>query len=281
MKSLIIVIILCFVININAQSKMDSLLLTETEWVNKDLDYLRFFKDSVVYNLSEAKHQLIFDIENRKLSFKVRYRVGGSGLRTEEFKFKIKELKKDKLVIEPILEKKNRSYSKLDYSLLSKEKQYIFYNRGHLLSSINFKKITFHTSTCFGTCPSMSIQINIDGTVYFQGRMYTNDYKGNFDGSISKNDIYQLKKILNRSQLADIDKNWVQRSKYNDTPRYNYIIELFDGETIEINTNDQHPVLDKLSKYFMNIPEIANLVKAKERHKFEKSRIDHYKVSQN
>ncbi len=279
MKSLIIVIILCFVINVNAQTKIDSLLLTKTEWVNKDLDYLRFFKDSVVYNLSETKHQLLFDIENKELSFKVNYRVGGSSLRTEEFKFKIKELKKNKLVIEPILEDKN--YRKLNYGILSKEKQYIFYNRGHLLSSVNFKKITFHASTCFGTCPSMSIEINIDGTVYFQGRMYTYDHKGNFKGSISKNDTYQLKKILNRSQLADIDKNWVQRSKYNDTPRYNYIIELFDGETIEINTNDQHPLLDKLSKYFMDIPEIANLVRAKMKHKFEKSQIDYYRVSQN
>lgn len=267
--------------NINAQSNVDSLLLTKTEWVNKDLDYLRFFNDTVVYNLNETKHQLLFDVENRKLSFKVNYRVGGSGLRTEEFKFSIKELKKDKLVIEPILEKQNKSYSKINYSPLSKEKQYIFYNRGHLLSSVNFKKITFHTSTCFGRCPSMSIQINIDGTVYYQGRMYTNEYKGNFVGSISKNDIYQLKKILNRSQLAEINKNWVQRSKHNDTPRYNYIIELFDGETIEINTNDQHPVLDKLSAYFINIPEIASLVKAKEKHKFEKSHLDYYKVSQN
>ncbi len=281
MKSLIIVIILCFIININAQSKMDSLLLTNTEWVNKDLDYLRFFKDSVVYNLSETKRQLLFDIENRKLSFKVSYRVGSSGLRTEEFKFKIKELKKDKLVIEPILEKRKNGYNKLNYSILSKEKQYIFYNRGHLMSGVNFKKITFHTSTCFGTCPSMSIQINIDGTVYYQGRMFTKDYKGNFEGNISKNDIYQLKKILNRSQLAEINKNWVQRSKHNDTPRYNYIIELFDGETIEINTNDQHPVLDKLSKYFMNIPKIANLTRVKKKHKFDKSRIDHYRVSQN
>jgi len=282
MRNLLILFMLCFAVNISAQSKADSLLLTNTEWINKDLDYLRFFKDSVVYNFDDRKHELLFDIKNKKLSFKVKYAVGGSDLRMEEFKFKIKQLQKNKLVIVPIVEKEkldNKGYRKLDYSLFAKEKQYIFYNRGNLLSKVNFKKITFHSSTCFGTCPSMSIQINIDGTVYYQGRMYTKDFKGNFVGKLSKNDIYQLKKILNRSQLYDIDKNWEQKSKYTDTPRYNYIVELFDGKTIEINTNDQHPILDKLSEYFTNIPEIAQLVKSKNKHKFEESNSENYRVS--
>jgi hypothetical protein len=125
----------------------------------------------------------------------------------------------------------------------------------------------------------MSIQVNIDGTVHYQGRSFTNENKGNFVGKLSDNEIYQLKKILNRSQLYEIDKNWEQKSNYNDTPRYNYIVELFDGKTIEINTNDQHPILDRLSEYFMNIPEIADLVKAKNKHKFEESNIDNYRVS--
>jgi len=282
MKNLLILFVLCFAVNMNAQTKADSLLLTNTEWVNKDLDYLRFFKDSVIYNFDDIKHELLFDIKNKKLSFKVKYAVGGSDLRMEEFKFKIKQLQKNKLVIVPIVEKEkidSKEFHKLDYSLFAKEKQYIFYNRGNLLSKVNFKKITFHSSTCFGTCPSMSIQIDIDGTVYYQGRMYTKDFKGNFEGKLSKNDIYQLKKILNRSQLYDIDKNWEQKSKYTDTPRYNYIVELFDGKTIEINTNDQHPILDKLSEYFTNIPEIAQLVKSKNKHKFEESNSENYKVS--
>jgi len=284
MKNLIIIIIMCFAINTSAQSTADSLLLTKTEWINKDLDYLRFFKDSVVYNFDNIKHELLFDIKNRNLSFKVKYIVGGSGMRTEEFKFKINKLERNKLVIAPIIEKEkidNNAYRKLNFDLFSKEKQYVFYNRGQLLSKVNFKKITFHASTCFGTCPSMSIQVNVDGTVYYQGRLFTNEYKGNFEGKLSKNDIYQLKKILNRSQLFDIDKNWVQKSQYNDTPRYNYIVELFDGETIEINTNDQHPILDKLSEFFINIPEITDLYRAKDKHEFDESGIEQYKVSQN
>ncbi len=276
MKNLLFTLILLASLTVNSQSKASSnSLLTKTEWINKDLDYLRFNESSVIYNFDNKKQEVFFDLENKKLSFKVNYRVGGD-FKTEEFEFKIKELKKNKLVIVPIIEDEKSENSKLDRSLFSKEKQYVFYNRGSLLSKVNFKKITFHSSTCFGTCPSMSVQINIDGTVYYKGKEYA-DKKGNFVGKLSKNDIYQLKKILNRSQLRNIDENWKQKSKHNDTPKYTYIVELFDGETIEINTNDQHPILDKLSNYLLNIKEKVALEKVEERHKFDKSKIGLYK----
>ena len=85
---------------------------------------------------------------------------------------------------------------------------------------------------------------------------------------------------MNRSQLPALDQKWEQKSKPNDTPRYNYIVELSNGEMIEMNTNDQHPILDKLSEYFLNIPEIADLVKTKKKHEFAESHIEEYKVTQ-
>ncbi len=284
MKNLILIIVLCFTIVINAQSKADSLLLTKTEWVNKNLDYLRFFKDSVVYNLNETKQQLLFDIKNKKLSFKLEYSVGGSGLKTEEFNFRIKQLHKNKLVIAPIdkeEEIKIKNYNRLNTTPFLKEKQYVFYNRGQLISKIDFKKVTFHASTCFGTCPSISVEINRDGSIFYKGRIYAKEYTGNFTGKLSAKEIYALRKMLNRSQLKILDQKWEQKSKPNDTPRYNYIVELNDGRLIEINTNDQHPILDKLSEYFINIPQFSELVKTKKRYKFEESNIENYRVSYN
>jgi len=279
MKNLLFILILLATLIVNSQSKASSnSLLTKTEWINKDLDYLRFNDGSVVYNFDNKKQQVFFDLENKKLSFKVNYRIGGD-FKTEEFEFEIKELKKNKLVIVPIIKDgkgEKEEYRKLDHTLFSKDKKYVFYNRGVLLSKVNFKKITFHSSTCFGTCPSVSVQINIDGTVYYKGKEYAGK-KGSFVGKLSKNEICQLKNILNRSQLRNLDENWEQKSKYNDTPKYTYIVELFDGETIEINTNDQHPILDKLSNYLLNINEKVDLEKAEDKHEFDKSKIDIYK----
>ena len=284
MKKLLIIFFLGSIFNVNAQYKSDSLLLTKTEWVTKNLDYLRFFKDSVVYNLDETKHQLIFDVKNKKLSFKVKYIVGGTNFKTEEFNFKIKQLHKNKLVLSPIEKQediKKKNYSRLNSSPFLKEEQLIFYNRGELISRVNFNKITFHASTCFGTCPSMSVEVNNDGTVYYQGRIYTGEFTGNYIGKLSAKDFYSLRKIVNRSQLKALDQKWKQKSRPNDTPRYNYIVELKDGNIIEMNTNDQHPILDKLSEYFLNIPEIADLVKIKKKHEFAESHIDEYKVTHN
>ena len=284
MKKLLIIFFLGSIFNVNAQYKSDSLLLTKTEWVTKNLDYLRFFKDSVVYNLDETKHQLIFDVKNKKLSFKVKHIVGGTNFKTEEFNFKIKQLQKNKLVLSPIEKQediKKKNYSRLNPSPFLKEEQLIFYNRGELISRVNFNKITFHASTCFGTCPSMSVEVNNDGTVYYQGRIYTGEFTGNYIGKLSAKDFYSLRKIVNRSQLKALDQKWKQKSRPNDTPRYNYIVELKDGNIIEMNTNDQHPILDKLSEYFLNIPEIADLVKIKKKHEFAESHIDEYKVTHN
>ena len=284
MKKFLTLLILCFVINAHAQYKSDSILLTKTEWVTKNLDYLRFFKDSVVYNLDETKQQLMFDLKNKKLSFKVKYFVGGTNIKTEEFNFKIKQLQKNKLVLAPIEKQddiKKKNYSRLNPGPFLKEEQLVFYNRGELISRVNFNKITFHASTCFGTCPSMSVEVNRDGTVYYQGRIYTGEFKGNFIGKLSAKDFYELRKIVNRSQLKSLDQKWKQKSRPNDTPRYNYIVELNDGGIIEMNTNDQHPILDKLSEYLLNISELTDLVRTNKKHEFTESNIDEYKVTQN
>ena len=284
MKNFLTLLCLCFVITVQAQYKSDSILLTKTEWVTKNLDYLRFFKDSVVYNLDETKHQLIFDLKNKKLSFKIKYRVGGTDIKTEEFNFKVKQLQKNKLVLVPIdkiEDLKKRNYSRLNAIPFLKEEQLIFYNRGELISRVNFKKITFHASTCFGTCPSMSVEVRNDGIIYYQGRIYAKEFTGNFIGKLSAKDFYQLRKIVNRSQLPALDQKWKQKSRPNDTPRYNYIVELSNGEMIEMNTNNQHPILDKLSEYFLNIPKMADLVKTKKKHEFAESHIEEYKVTQN
>lgn len=257
-------------------------LLTSTEWINENLDYLRFDGDMAVFNFDNTKQTVNFDLANQTLSFKVNYRVAGMETKTEEFTFKIKSIKKNKLVLEPVVddEAELKAYKKLNIAPLTKEKQYILYNRGHLMERTNFQKITFHASTCYGTCPSFSVEINRDGTVYYKGVQYTSPYTGYYEGQLGKEDILSLRKILNRSQLENIKEKWHQQSEPNNTPRYNYIIELDEGEKFYLNTNDQHPILDKLSEFMLTITDKTELKKAGELHEFEQSPLDKYKVQQ-
>ena len=283
MKKIVLGILALFSAVAFSQSKRDSLLLTKNEWVSKDLNYLRFYNDSVVYNFDNNKSELLFDVKNNKLTIKMEYRVGGTDFRKEAVDFKIKQLDGNKLVLEPLTGPKDlelKPMVKFNPDPLLKDKQYIFYNRGQLISNVDFKKITFHASTCFGTCPSMSVEVNRDGTVFYQGRIYTKDFTGNFTGQLSHNDMVEFHKILNRSQLFALDEKWKQLSRHNDTPRYNYIIELQDGRLVEINTNDQHPILDSLSEFLLAIPEKADLARVPSRHDYATSTIEDYRVSQ-
>ena len=77
MKNLCLLLMLSMVISINAQSKASKNLLTETEWINKDLDYLRFDNEAVVYNFDNTKQEVLFDLDNKNLSLKVNYRLAG------------------------------------------------------------------------------------------------------------------------------------------------------------------------------------------------------------
>jgi hypothetical protein len=274
------VLILCCIVA-NSQSKSDSLLLTKTEWINKNLDYIRFDTDTITYNIANKRNDLYFDLGKKAITFEERFFNGGAGIKEEGIRFKIKSLDKNKLIIAPLdskIDLDQEGMRKLEYEHFFSKKEFVFYNRNKLMSFVDFKKITFISSTCFGTCPSFSLEINRDGTVFYQGRIYAKKHTGNFKGKISDKEMYKLHKLMNRSQLMAINEKWNQSTKPVDKPRFNYIVELKNGELIEVSTNDQHPILDKISNYFISIPEIVELEKTNKRHQFEKPEINAYKI---
>ncbi len=281
MKLLLNTLLLLFCITSFSQSKSDSLLLVKNEWINKNLDYLRFDADTITYNIANTRHDLYFDLGKRTLKMKELFYNGGAGIKEEAIRFKIKSLDKTKLVITPIdakIDLDQEGMRKLKYDPFFVRKEYTFYNREKVVEQVDFKKITFISSTCFGTCPSFSLEINRDGTVFYQGRIYARKFTGNFKGKIARKEMVELHKLLNRSSITSIDKKWNQQTKPTDNPRFNYIIELRNGKTIEISTNDQHPILDRLSAYFIAIPEVASLMKSPKKHNFEKPKINAYKI---
>ena len=280
MKLLINVFLLLVCCTCFGQSKSDFLLLTQNEWINKDLDYIRFDSDTIVYNIQKKRNDLYFDLGKRTVTFEERFFNGGEAVH-ERMRFKIKNLDKNKLVVQPLdtkIELDQEGFVKLEYAHFFNKKELVFYNREQLVSRVDFKKITFISSTCFGTCPSFSLEINRDGTVFYQGRIYAKKYTGNFEGKLSENELYKIRKLMNRSQLLTIDKKWSQDSKSVDKPRFNYLIELRNGKTIEVSTNNQHPILDKVSNYFINIPDVVELKRSNEKHTFEKPKINAYKI---
>jgi len=281
MKLLLKTVLILFSIIVSSQSKTDSLLLTKTEWINKNLDYIRFDTDTITYNIANKRHDLYFDLGKRTITLEERFYNGGAGIKKEGIRFKIKSLDKNKLTISPLdseIDLDQEGLRKLEYEHFFGKKDFVFYNRKNSISAVDFKKITFISSTCFGTCPSFSLEINRDGTVFYQGRIYAKKHTGNFKGKITDKEMYKLRKLMNRSQLMAIHEKWNQNTKPVDKPRFNYLVELKNGKTIEVSTNDQHPILDRISNYFINIPQVVELVKTNKKHNFEKPEINAYKI---
>ena len=280
MKLLLNIVLILCTIPLFSQSKSDSLLLTKAEWINKDLDYMRFDSDTIIYNIQNKRNVLYFDLGKRTITLEERFFNGGAEI-FEGIRFKIKSIDKNKLVIYPLdtkMELDQEGFRKLEYNHFFNTKELAFQNRENLISRVDFKKITFISSTCFGTCPSFSLEINRDGTVFYQGRIYAKKYTGNFKGKLTDKELYKLRKLMNRSQLLSINELWSQETKAVDKPRFNYIVELRNGEVIEVSTNDQHPILDRVSNYFIMIPEVIELEKSPKKHNFEKPKINAYKI---
>ena len=194
MKPILNILALLLVMVVFGQtSKKDSTLITGIEWINKDLDYFRFEHDTLIYNIADKKHKLYYDFGKKKLTLKELYRIGGGDIKEEKLEFRIKHVDKKKLVVFPIddkLELDQEIHYKLEYAPFFKRKSFTFYNRENQYNYIDYKKITFHGSTCFGTCPSFSLEINRGGEVYYQGRIYTKEYTGNFEGFFRKERTY-------------------------------------------------------------------------------------------
>lgn len=277
MKPLIKIVFLLVSISFYAQSNS---LLKKVEWANGNLDYINFHDNTLEYYIAGQKHTLYYDVSKRSFSIKEKYVMAGIP-KEESLTFKIKFLNKNKLVIAPAIKKVDldkKKYKKLNYQPFFTQKEFIFYNRQNFFKPVNYKKITFKGSTCFGTCPSFTVEVNRDGKVYYQGRIYTKDFTGDFEGQLPMKERVAFIKILNRSQLAKIDKRWTQNRHVTDQPRYNYIVELKNGKKIEINTNDQHPLLNKLSNYFLAMPEKLELKRSEQKHAYVKPSMKGYEI---
>lgn len=106
----------------------------------------------------------------------------------------------------------------------------------------NIKRIGFYSSICYGTCPSMYLEIDSSGNIYFQGLMYTNK-EGNYKGKLRQTQLDSLKSMLNTINLDSVDKKYIAGWTDDQTCAikiktadkiYQTSVYGFDSEPIEV-----------------------------------------------
>lgn len=136
---------------------------------------------------------------------------------------RIEKITKDTLII-----KKIKGWGRPFYY----NDRYVFYN-DTLIYDLNIKlnRIVYSTSTCYGECPAMAIEISSNNNFKFYGGRYS-EFKGNYIGSI-ENDY--IKKIESELRLANINEQQSYFPEPIDAPICEMIIYYNDSLRKEIS----------------------------------------------
>lgn len=104
----------------------------------------------------------------------------------------------------------------------------------------NIGRIAFYSSQCYGTCPSMYLEIDTIGTLLFHGRHFT-EKEGFFRGEISAKEFQSLKSLIDQVPLDSL-KNYYD-APWTDDQTCGIRIEK-EGKMIESNVYgfDAEPV---------------------------------------
>lgn len=89
-----------------------------------------------------------------------------------------------------------------------------------------FERIAFYSSLCYGRCPSMYLEIDAKGNIWFEGRHYTQN-DGQFRGKIPSAELLAIERKIRNIDFQNLEKD--------------YSVSWSDQQTcsIKIKTNDK------------------------------------------
>jgi Domain of unknown function (DUF6438) len=202
MKPLITYILITFFVT-KVHSQNEGLLGI---WYSADQDFIEF---TPKYWTIESGKDLwstgftIFQRDNNKLRFLSEYYDSrdDNKIKTDfkkSYDFLLKEYTNDFIILEPI--------SKLSKEFFNNRKEIQFFKRNYFIdTSIKFEKLVFRTTECFGTCPTLNIQLDKEENIIYSGHVYNDTaLSGNFWGTISKKDMDTLVQLLRNCQLETL-----------------------------------------------------------------------------
>ncbi len=154
---------------------------------------LSFLNDSIGSNFYGGRYAK-YEIKDSLLTFyhpKYNYKDYIRG--GDKYIYKIRIINKDSLVIKPISKNAIKDYH--SYNSLS-------FKKIQIKNNYNYKRIGFYCTGCYGSCPSLYIEIDQLGNILFNGIRYT-EKKGFFSGKLDPN---ILKLIINKVNFIDWSK---------------------------------------------------------------------------
>ena len=177
----------------------------------------------------------------------------------------------------------NQTDSTLTVSPSSKLSKKFFNNRINLKfikqefnkdKSIHFEKIVYHTTSCFGSCPTIDLEIDKNKNIYLDGHFYKGDSmfekdsikSGLFIGKLNDELYNELITII---QSCNLKKLTFPERDGADAPVTTLII-YYNGQRKYLKSMFPPTIASKLIQYLYQINERTNLTSTKEKRILEK-----------
>ena len=224
-------VLLTLIFNVTFAQKVQ---LDGERWITKSLGHLYFADKKVYYNfVGFAGVKANYTIVNDTLIMADIYHTSTDNFtkeRRDEFKFKIRYVDKNRLYLRAADPNAIKLAGNTTYEFTNFKNSYD--------KDIKFSKIYFLSSTCFGNCPQLGIEIWPNGDYHLKAGEYADPYKGDYTGKLSKIQLDSLNFFLKHSELKKMT-NWEQGNQVADAPNYYFAIDFTNTKKkLSITTNE-------------------------------------------
>lgn len=180
----------------------------KTEYFNdngKETAFIFTFQDKTCTYLSPWGEYSKYWINGDTLNIKERIREGGDNISGDQitYKFLIDSLTLENLTLKPITDETKKLFDHYKNHVFDK------IQLTKIKSQFDWKteRIGFYSSGCYGTCPSMDLEIDSEGNLFFIGRIYT-EKQGFYSGKLSSNEFEIIKSQINSIELDSLKKSY-------------------------------------------------------------------------
>jgi len=261
MKSVLLLVL--FLITLCGAASGQHATVESEQWITEDLGYLYFNGGKVYFNFDGyKKHENKYKIEHDTLKIVDSYSSSADNFKQQHIdvsKFIINYFDGKKLTIKAV----NENGIKLAGRPPLQFKNY----KASFDNGVKFSKLRFLSSTCYGNCPQLLINIWADGTYRLKGGEYADPYKGDYAGKLTGLQLDSLNFWLKRSELKKM-YDWKQGSQVTDAPNYYLDIDFENNkDKLTLTTNDPPFNLTGLVNFLVESFRKVNLTKIKEGEK--------------
>ena len=228
-------------------------------WVGENLEFLQLKKNKGYFANGDYLNNFSVSFKDSTLTLVQHFYVAGKiGRQNENYVFKVVQLSKDSLIISPL----NARAS----SIFKHKKSIVFVDKSIIYKpDLTFQKIYFSIDSKNEINPTLKLEIDSTGLIYFLSENRTGYDNGLYKGKLNNYELEELIEILKTSEL---DKFPTSLGGGFDAPIYNFKF-YYNGKTKSSRGTDIPYFNKPLKSFLLRIYDTIDFEKTDEIYEFQ------------